>query len=272
MQTATATDTHYLQDNGVVMDTLGEVLAIKGSRAQRLRFLLERAMQLVNRTTMAEVFTADLSPELERPMAQQVLYIAKRAHDTRALLNLYSPLAERLSEPYLMSAVRSLRANDRGVVMATMTELAVDHEWRDSPMQQQIVGPLGYSDVLNFFWLNNDHELRFIDIYTTERDGPFSEYEKRIAELLFRAMRPLIDTYLTERAPIDHSGLSEPQRKVLEHAMTGASEKEIARAVHRSPHTIHSHLKTIYRHFGVSGRVELMAMFLDAESDAIHPR
>lgn len=51
-------------------------------------------------------------------------------------------------------------------------------------------------------------------------------------------------------------------REVLEHLKVGRSEKEIARAMGRSPHTVHSHVKTIYRHFNVSSRSELLALWV----------
>jgi hypothetical protein len=56
-------------------------------------------------------------------------------------------------------------------------------------------------------------------------------------------------------------------REVLEQLKTGCSEKEIAHAMRRSPHTVHSHVKTIYRHFGVSSRSELLALWVGAVSE-----
>lgn len=54
-------------------------------------------------------------------------------------------------------------------------------------------------------------------------------------------------------------GLPPRCRRTLELLLQGASEKEVARAVYRSPNTVHEHVRTIYRHFKVSSRAELLA-------------
>jgi DNA-binding CsgD family transcriptional regulator len=58
-------------------------------------------------------------------------------------------------------------------------------------------------------------------------------------------------------------GLSGAQRRVLRLLLTGKSEKEVAEELHISPHTVHSHVKQIYKQFAVGSRPELMAFFID---------
>ncbi len=43
----------------------------------------------------------------------------------------------------------------------------------------------------------------------------------------------------------------------------GHSDREVAERLHISPHTVHSHVKQIYRQFAVGSRPELMAFFID---------
>jgi len=57
-------------------------------------------------------------------------------------------------------------------------------------------------------------------------------------------------------------GLSDGQRQVLRLLVQGVSEKEAAAALHVSYHTVHSHVKLIYRQLGVSSRGELVALCL----------
>ncbi|QDV76790.1 response regulator transcription factor [Botrimarina mediterranea] len=59
------------------------------------------------------------------------------------------------------------------------------------------------------------------------------------------------------------TGLSEAQARVLGHALSGLTEKEIALRLHRSQHTVNSHLRAIYRHYNVSSRAELMARAIE---------
>lgn len=52
--------------------------------------------------------------------------------------------------------------------------------------------------------------------------------------------------------------LTRRQQEVLDCLLSGLSTKEIAQALHISPHTVHNHIKLVYRAFGVSGRGELL--------------
>jgi DNA-binding NarL/FixJ family response regulator len=47
--------------------------------------------------------------------------------------------------------------------------------------------------------------------------------------------------------------------------LAGQTEKEMAYELHRSPNTIHDHVKRIYSHFGVTSRPQLMARFIDVD-------
>jgi pSer/pThr/pTyr-binding forkhead associated (FHA) protein len=56
--------------------------------------------------------------------------------------------------------------------------------------------------------------------------------------------------------------LSEAQRRVLDLLVSGGAEKQVAADLKLSPHTVHNHVKVIYRRFGVSSRAELLALFV----------
>jgi DNA-binding CsgD family transcriptional regulator len=56
--------------------------------------------------------------------------------------------------------------------------------------------------------------------------------------------------------------LSRAQCRVLHVLLKGYSDKEAAARLHLSPHTVHTHAKTIYRLLGVHSRAELVARFL----------
>ncbi|HUY35549.1 MAG TPA: LuxR C-terminal-related transcriptional regulator [Pirellulales bacterium] len=57
-------------------------------------------------------------------------------------------------------------------------------------------------------------------------------------------------------------GLSAAQGVVLELALKGLAEKQIARRLHISPKTVHNHLGQIYHVVGVHSRSELLARLL----------
>ena len=58
--------------------------------------------------------------------------------------------------------------------------------------------------------------------------------------------------------------LSKTERQILHYLNTSATERQIATAIHRSPHTIHVHVKNIYRKLGVRSRKQLAALFSPA--------
>jgi DNA-binding CsgD family transcriptional regulator len=61
---------------------------------------------------------------------------------------------------------------------------------------------------------------------------------------------------------------SSAQRRVLRLMMQGHSEKRIARELDFSAHTVHEHIKRIYKNFVVHSRAELMAILLSSKSMA----
>ena len=56
--------------------------------------------------------------------------------------------------------------------------------------------------------------------------------------------------------------LTQGQRRVLRLLLSGLSEKQIAARLDLSRHTVHNHVKEIYRVVGVQSRAELMAILL----------
>jgi pSer/pThr/pTyr-binding forkhead associated (FHA) protein len=56
--------------------------------------------------------------------------------------------------------------------------------------------------------------------------------------------------------------LSEAQRRVLDQLLRGAAEKEVAVKLTLSQHTVHNHVKEIYKRLNVSSRAELLALFV----------
>lgn len=74
-----------------------------------------------------------------------------------------------------------------------------------------------------------------------------------------------ISQFFTNQAqitPTDLLGkLTRTERRVLEMLRSNATEKNIADNMHRSPHTIHVHVKNIYRKLGIGSRKQLQDLF-----------
>jgi DNA-binding CsgD family transcriptional regulator len=78
-----------------------------------------------------------------------------------------------------------------------------------------------------------------------------------------------LSTFLISGAPpTQHAALmqlSEAQKRVLDLLLDGKSEKEVAGRLDISRHTVHNHVKEIYKKMAVNSRPELLALFV-AES------
>jgi len=93
---------------------------------------------------------------------------------------------------------------------------------------------------------------------------PYTDHDRDTAKLVTRAIGPIVDSeILRPRQMLDRLDLSDRQYDVLDLLLRGLSEKEIAKKLHRSTNTVHTHIMQIYRAAGVSGRAELMASFVD---------
>lgn len=66
-------------------------------------------------------------------------------------------------------------------------------------------------------------------------------------------------------------GLPPRLRQTLAGLLAGDSEKQVARRLAISPHTVHVYVKSLYRRFGVSSRGELLARWVRTRpTDAKH--
>jgi DNA-binding CsgD family transcriptional regulator len=65
--------------------------------------------------------------------------------------------------------------------------------------------------------------------------------------------------------------LSDAQRRVLDLLLRGRSEKAVAAKLKLSRHTVHNHVKEIYRRFDVGSRAELLALFVSESKYGTKP-
>jgi DNA-binding CsgD family transcriptional regulator len=93
--------------------------------------------------------------------------------------------------------------------------------------------------------------------------APFSEREERVLHLLHAHALWTSDRLPAAVAPpVNGSRLSPRQNQTLAAVLDGLSEKQIASRLGRSHNTVHTHMRGIYRAFGVNSRAELLARFV----------
>ncbi|HEV3144194.1 MAG TPA: FHA domain-containing protein [Gemmataceae bacterium] len=91
-------------------------------------------------------------------------------------------------------------------------------------------------------------------------DGPHSDWETD-------------ECYSDEKADVIRAralALTEGQRRVYELLISGISDKQIALQLEVSPHTIHTHIRAIYKILEVHSRCELLACLLPPSEPRLH--
>lgn len=87
------------------------------------------------------------------------------------------------------------------------------------------------------------------------RKRPFDELDRRIIALFHAELGRL---WLRSDAD-DDAELPPQLQRTLELLLDGLSEPEIVARLGLSPHTVHDHVKRLYRHFRVNSRAQLLA-------------
>lgn len=133
-------------------------------------------------------------------------------------------------------------------------------EWFSSAFYERHYGAVGTHDALFIaFPLNADCESHF-GFYsgTTFTDAQIAclTYALRGIKWFHRHM--MLSTGLV----LAFSPLTPAERKVLQLLLTKATEKEIARQAEIATSTVHQHVTSIFRKYGVRSRAELMSLWL----------
>ncbi|MGQ0626611.1 MAG: response regulator transcription factor [Phycisphaerales bacterium] len=93
------------------------------------------------------------------------------------------------------------------------------------------------------------------------RAAAFTDLDCGLLLATFHGLRPLLKDVWSPPQSRPQNALAEVPfrlRKVLACLMEGDSEKVVAAKLGLRPHTVHTYVKTLYRHFGVHSRAELL--------------
>jgi DNA-binding CsgD family transcriptional regulator len=85
--------------------------------------------------------------------------------------------------------------------------------------------------------------------------------EKALARFAVEELRRLYQRGHFSLPPVPPRDLPPRLRQILDRVLAGHSPKSIARGLDLSLWTVREHLQRLYRHYGVSGREQLMARF-----------
>jgi ATP/maltotriose-dependent transcriptional regulator MalT len=89
----------------------------------------------------------------------------------------------------------------------------------------------------------------------------FTEAAERLRQAHFGGFAMLLEVLpLGSASPGGYGGLTPAEREILQLLAKGASTKEVANKTGRSPHTVDTHIRSICRKLGCSGRREAVAL------------
>ena len=107
--------------------------------------------------------------------------------------------------------------------------------------------------------------IEIINVFRPHTEEPFSDREVALLKLLHDEVAPLIGVRLATEDHLCREGLSARLRETLTLLLQGKSEKEAAAAMGIGSRTVHDYVTTLYEHFRVSSRPELLAYFVRRE-------
>ncbi|MFG0249701.1 MAG: helix-turn-helix transcriptional regulator [Phycisphaeraceae bacterium JB051] len=88
-----------------------------------------------------------------------------------------------------------------------------------------------------------------------------ADMHRFIRLLVLELIRMIKDSRLSRDSFLS-SPLSPREAQTARYLLNGYTEKQIAKLMYLSPHTVHTYIKAVYRLFGVSSRAEFTALFI----------
>jgi DNA-binding NarL/FixJ family response regulator len=107
-------------------------------------------------------------------------------------------------------------------------------------------------------WLGASASAKHLLLSFKRLSTTFTARETALLHAIHHALMP----ELADERALSLQFLSPRKREVLGELLTGKSEKEIGMQLSISPHTVHVHVKALYKRYGVSSRAELMSRSL----------
>lgn len=264
MPAATTNQIVSLRESEQIIDALNQATDLEGGPEARVRFLLMRLRALLNRDGRASL---TLLEDLDRQPAPQIVqrYVVRPEWDRHGGVG-DEQVQELWNESPAMIAriLPRVLAELRTPCTVVCSEDVQDKSWYQNVLVAENLKPLGYADAILSIWAATPMRALYASLLRREQDPPFSSHDRTLMSLMLRAIAPLADRELL-RAEVSraHPKITARQRDILLMLLVGDSEKEIAHQLHRSVHTVHTHVRQLYDLFEVSSRGQLMAVFVD---------
>lgn len=260
-----------LGEAAALIEALNETMSLEGSAADKARHMLLRLQELLGGDADLELI---LQTEVSRDPGPRII--------ERICVG---PTFDRI-EPRPHSAVQAM-VDESGDALAMIIpdvvrkprtpktiDIAKDIPHKDwfERILNRYLRQHGWVNFVLGTWASHDDLLVMLALPQREDQPAWSVEAKRLVSLGLRAIAPILDRGMFDEVEQGPSGpnallsgkeLSGRQTDVLHLLLRGMSEKEVARELGVSTHTVHTHVKKLYTEFSVSSRGELLALFVD---------
>lgn len=171
------------------------------------------------------------------------------------------PADKKPEYPVVVRAFRGER--ERGVTLTRDAIWGGPEVWNRSRAFNEVHRACGIDDYI--FSIRQMPRAQTVSTLWVHRGigaDPFTPRERRLLSLMHDQVAVLVGGALAGGEEPGVRDLPRRPRQVLGYLLEGLSEKEIATELGLSKPTIHEHATRIYRHFDVSSRAELLAIFI----------
>jgi DNA-binding CsgD family transcriptional regulator len=157
----------------------------------------------------------------------------------------------------IFRALRSLRGRH---LVRTRRDVVSDAVWYGSAAWNDYRRPIYIDDQLtSVYQVSGDGAVSVIALIRARNEQAFSPRHQRLLSFFHAELGPLIGRSLVSDTEPSADTLSPRLRQTLVCLLEGDSEKQIASRLRLSPATTHQYVTSLYRHFGVRSRAQLMA-------------
>ena len=260
-----------LREAEQVIEALNQAIALEASPLEKARFLMVRLQQMLGGDADLDLYvqgevTRDPAPiVLERISIGPTYERLGQQQDIQQAFDEAAPALRQI----VPDALRHLRTPRTFL----LSEDIADRRWFNDLKIRRLL-PRGWDDVLASHWAASEDRLVTLALLLRLGEPRPTPEVRRMVSLMLRAIAPIVDREMfrgVESPPLqvpaemllEGRDLSERQSDVLQLLLRGMSEKEAARQLGVSTHTVHTHVKKLYAEFGVSSRGELLARFVD---------
>ena len=156
---------------------------------------------------------------------------------------------------------RGVNATDQCHVMTGHETLGVDYYHRHQ-FFNDCIRAVGCDDTLFVCSAVVCGSKLVLSMHRPSNSRAFNRKEMSLVRMLMEDVGPCLHSRLRTAPTASLCDLSERKRQVLRHLLCGLSEKQIAAELAISRNTVHEYIASVYRHYEVNDRAELLSRFI----------